>query len=157
MSLHVGELNALPSQHAEGIFLSFLGSRQFAALMCQYRPFSSVEEIIEKAEHVYNRLLLAEWQTAFGAHLRIGQKGLEQKAAIANAAPALRNELIELVRDYEDKFGFKFLVFAPGKTAEELLAVCKSRINNAVLDEWVTGCRQAADICNFRIRSFFKE
>ena len=46
------------------------------------------------------------------------------------AADSVRDELDKVNRLYEEKFGFIFIVCATGKTAEEMLELCRERLNN---------------------------
>ena len=42
----------------------------------------------------------------------------------------MRAELAEKNREYEDRFGYVYLVCASGRTAEELLAILSDRLDN---------------------------
>lgn len=58
----------------------------------------------------------------------------EQEKVLA-ASQAIKDELINLGNDYLEKFSMKFLVSAKGKSANELLAILKERINNSEDEE----------------------
>jgi 2-oxo-4-hydroxy-4-carboxy-5-ureidoimidazoline decarboxylase len=72
---------------------------------------------------------------ALEAHPRIGERaaGDSQEAAWSrreqkNVSPD--TELVTINRAYEEKFGHVFLIFASGKSKEEILAAAKIRLNN---------------------------
>ena len=49
---------------------------------------------------------------------------------MTGADPAVLAELKQLNKEYEEKFGHVYLVFANGRPAEELLAILKERMRN---------------------------
>ena len=75
-----------------------------------------------------------EWLAAMGAHPRIGERGgadssREQSRAMQAPAPTLA-ELAAENRRYEERFGHVFLIFASGRTADEILGELRRRIRN---------------------------
>ena len=76
-----------------------------------------------------------DWQEAFAAHPRIGERSTsawsqaEQPAAL-DAGEEVQQKLDRLNREYEAKFGFIFIVFASGKSPEEVLQLMETRMNN---------------------------
>ena len=49
---------------------------------------------------------------------------------MTGADPEVLAELRQLNKEYDEKFGHVYLVFANGRPAEELLAILKERIRN---------------------------
>lgn len=111
--------------------------------MTAARLFANREELLEKADSVWQSLAAEDWLEAFRAHPKIG----EQKAAAAQseaaqewstqeqsgtqtAAAGTMSALAEGNREYEQRFGFIFIVCATGKTSEEMLAILKQRLQN---------------------------
>lgn len=84
----------------------------------------SKEEIIEAASFHGN---IGQGQKTLDANASKEQQEVfsSNKSGLAQAL----NELQSLGDDYHAKFGFKFLIFAQGRSAEELLAALKLRIN----------------------------
>jgi OHCU decarboxylase len=114
------------------------------------------------------RLDGADWLEAFRAHPKIGEtkaaakvseqerRWSEGEQARAQESPdATRAALAEANREYEERFGFIFIIRASGRTAEEILAALRARITN----ERDTELRVAADeqwnITELRLRKFF--
>jgi 2-oxo-4-hydroxy-4-carboxy-5-ureidoimidazoline decarboxylase len=72
---------------------------------------------------------------ALDGHPRIGAKAdnpssAREQARVADATDAVKAELAEKNRAYDDKFGYVYLVCASGRTAEELLAILTDRLDN---------------------------
>ena len=75
-----------------------------------------------------------EWLEAMKAHPRIGERGgaestREQSRAMA-APPEALTELAAENRRYEEKFGHLFLIYVSGRSAQEILAELRRRMNN---------------------------
>jgi 2-oxo-4-hydroxy-4-carboxy-5-ureidoimidazoline decarboxylase len=62
-------------------------------------------------------------------------------------------ELAYLNQVYEEKFGFRFVVFVAGRSREELLEVLRERIANTREEELETGIRELVAIAQDRWRS----
>jgi OHCU decarboxylase len=136
-------LNQLSPEQAENEFLKCCGSRRWAQELTAARPFSSIDEIFETSDRIWCSLEREDWLEAFRAHPKIG----EQKAAAAQTAQAhswsaqeqsglsaaameTKAALAEQNREYEQRFGFIFIVCATGKSAGEMLAILKERLRN---------------------------
>jgi 2-oxo-4-hydroxy-4-carboxy-5-ureidoimidazoline decarboxylase len=49
---------------------------------------------------------------------------------VAGADPAARAALIEANREYEERFGHVFLIFATGRTEADILGAARARLGN---------------------------
>jgi OHCU decarboxylase len=131
----LNELNELSADDAEREFLKCCGSPRWARFMTQRRPFDSLPDVLTAADEISRDLSDADWLEAFAAHPRIGERSMsawsqdEQEAAL-NAGADTQQKLAQRNLEYEDKFGFIFIVFATGKTPEEILALIDVRIEN---------------------------
>lgn len=84
-----------------------------------------------------DRLTDQEWLEAMKAHPRIGERGgeapklseQEQSRALQAPAETLAALAVEN-RRYEERFGHVFLIFASGRTAEEILSEVRRRMKN---------------------------
>jgi hydroxyisourate hydrolase len=137
----VDRLNALPPAEAEAAFLACCGSRAWARWMISRRPYRDTADLLETADRVWASLAPADWREAFAAHPRIGetkQDGEErfrrwsaaEQSGAAGADAAVRAELAEANRLYEQRFGHLFIVCASGKSAEEMLGLLRQRLGN---------------------------
>ena len=88
------------------------------------------------------------------AHPAIGQrKGLSARSASeqgTDADPAVLAELAYLNQVYEEKFGFRFVVFVDGRPKQEILEVLRGRIGRTEDEELDTGCRELIAIARDR-------
>jgi 2-oxo-4-hydroxy-4-carboxy--5-ureidoimidazoline (OHCU) decarboxylase len=91
---------------------------------------------------------------ALNAHPAIGQRaGLSARSASeqgSDADPAVLDELERLNAAYEDRFGFRFVVFVNRRSKAEILEVLRKRIENTPEEELDTGCRELVAIARDR-------
>jgi OHCU decarboxylase len=86
---------------------------------------------------------------ALAAHPRIGEPSPEQHGG----DPAVLTELVYLNQVYEEKFGFRFVVFVAGRPRSELLEVLRDRLANSREEELETGIRELVAIARDRWQS----
>ncbi|MDB4951944.1 MAG: Allantoicase [Gemmatimonadetes bacterium] len=146
-------LNALPADEADAEMRRCCGSPEWARRMAAARPFVSEEELLDAADATWDALPPEEWLAAFRAHPRIGERKAErpqagtaawsaqEQAGVGDADADTRAALAEANRAYEERFGWIFLVCATGRTAGEMLASARARLDNEPDDE----LRVAAD------------
>jgi len=98
-------------------------------------PYAGVDALLEQADRVLASLPDAEIDAALVGHPRIGgavdnPSSAREQAGVVGADGAIRAELADKNRAYEDKFGFVYLVCASGRSAEELLEKLTERMDN---------------------------
>ena len=114
---------------------------------------AETEDPLEHADDVIASLSEAEKIEALSAHPAIGAKGLSTRSAAeqgADSDPAVLTELAYLNRVYEEKFGFRFVVFVAGRPKREILKVLGERIGNTREEELETGLRELVAIARDR-------
>jgi OHCU decarboxylase len=129
------EFNALPADEARAALLSCCGSRRWVQAVEQARPFATLAALLSEVDDVEQGLAADDWLEAFAAHPRIGERSASpwsqsEQAAALNAASAVQQQLAQANRTYEDKFGFIFIVFASGKSPEQMLGLLHDRMDN---------------------------
>lgn len=149
------ELNGLDHAAAERELLRCCGSTRWAAALVGRRPFRDLEEVMRVAEETWWKLEGGDWLEAFSHHPRIGDRaegfaGDEQAAARSASAETLRR-LAEMNRAYERKFGHVFLIFATGRTADEMLAHLERRLANDPARELAVAAAEQARITRLRL------
>ena len=76
---------------------------------------------------------------ALGTHPRIGQRvNVSERSAREQGSdedPALLAALARLNKTYEQKFGFRFVVFVDGRPRAEILSVMRQRLQHAREEE----------------------
>jgi 2-oxo-4-hydroxy-4-carboxy-5-ureidoimidazoline decarboxylase len=106
------------------------------------------EDPLEAADDVIAELSEAEQAEALAAHPRIGEPSDEQ----SGAEPEVLAELEELNRAYEERFGFRFVVFVAGRSRAELVHVLRERLERSREEELATGLRELVAIAKDRWR-----
>jgi hypothetical protein len=110
---------------------------------------AETEDPLERAEEIALGLDEADQVDALAAHPRIGEPSPEQHGS----DPAVLTELAYLNQVYEEKFGFRFVVFVAGRSRTEVLDVLRSRIGNEREEELDSGIRDLVAIAQDRWRS----
>lgn len=127
-------LNVLFGQAAARFFHTACASIAWVDEMIARRPFDSPDEVLSEAELAFDGLYEDDWLEAFAGHPRIGERGdatsKREQAGASSASQETIRELSDVNKRYEDKFGFTYIVYATGRTAEEMLAIAKDRLDN---------------------------
>ena len=139
----LARLNALPTAEAEAALLHCLGATRWARAMAARRPFRSRDELFTTADELCAELDRKDWLEAFSRHPKIGETRAaqetsaterrwseEEQSAASRAASETMAALAEANRAYFDRFGYIFIVCATGKSAEEMLALLRQRLQN---------------------------
>jgi hypothetical protein len=107
---------------------------------------ADLEDPLERAEEVALALDDGDKTAALAQHPRIGEPSPEQRGD----DPAVITELAYLNQVYEEKFGFRFVVFVAGRPRAELLAVLRERLERTPEEEVETGIRELVAIARDR-------
>jgi OHCU decarboxylase len=110
---------------------------------------ADLDDPLGRAEEVAVGLGDEDKVEALAAHPRIGEPSPEQHGG----DPAVLTELVYLNQVYEEKFGFRFVVFVAGRPRHEVLEVLRDRIANTRDEELETGIRELIAIAQDRWRS----
>ena len=115
---------------------------------------AELEDPLERAEEVVRALPEEEQLEALAAHPAIGARaGLSARSAAeqgSDANPAILSELAYLNQVYEEKFGFRFVVFVDRRPKAEILEVLRERIARTREEELETGVRELVAIARDR-------
>jgi OHCU decarboxylase len=158
-------LNSLLLDEAVQELMKCCGSRRWAELVAEQRPFHTIEQLIERAHAVWWSLNEQDWLEAFRAHPRIGEKKAattgsaqsqqwsgQEQAGVRDAAADTVDSLGRLNREYDAKFGHIFIVCATGKSSEEMLDLLRERLTNEAADELQIAAAEQSKITELRIR-----
>jgi OHCU decarboxylase len=156
-------LNALPDDEAAAAFLTCCGSTRWAREMARLRPFGSQADVHTSGAEVWLALDPADWDEAFRAHPRIGERkaapsqGAQAAAwsAQEQSAAAVEGDVAAALaagnRAYEERFGRIYIVCATGKTAAEMLAILRARLANDPATELRAAAAEQAKITRLRL------
>jgi 2-oxo-4-hydroxy-4-carboxy--5-ureidoimidazoline (OHCU) decarboxylase len=115
---------------------------------------AELEDPLSRAEDVLVALRYEDKLEALDAHPAIGQQaGLSARSAAEQADdtdPEVLDELTRLNAEYEERFGFRFVVFVNGRPKSEILEVLRERIGRTQEEELDTGCRELVAIARDR-------
>ena len=106
------------------------------------------EDPLGRARDVAQGLSEDEKAEALAAHPRIGERSPEQHGD----DPAVLAELAELNREYEERFGFRFVVFVNRRSRAEILPELRERLQNTREQELDTGLEALVSIAEHRWR-----
>jgi OHCU decarboxylase len=145
------------------------GAKRWASAMVASRPLGNVMALSETADRVWATMQEADWMEAFAGHPRIGERRAAHANAKSNAwskqeqssaADAAETILVEIAvgnARYEERFGFTYIVCATGKSAEEMLAILKWRLNSDRATELREAAEQQRQIMQIRLGKWLIE
>jgi 2-oxo-4-hydroxy-4-carboxy--5-ureidoimidazoline (OHCU) decarboxylase len=139
----------LPRQlNVEELSELFEGRTRFVELLAEREdPVGSAPEVIAE-------LTDAEKLEALNAHPAIGAKGLSARSAEeqgADADPVVQTELAYQNQVYEEKFGFRFVVFVNRRSKAEILEGLAERLERTREEELETALGELVAIARDRL------
>jgi len=136
-------LNSLTADDAAKELLQCCGSKRWAKEMATARPYPNEEALLAKAHDFWWSLDRSDWLEAFRSHPKIGEKKAadkvsaqsqqwsgQEQSGVANASQNTVDTLAALNDDYDQKFGFIFIICATGKTSDEMLSALRERLQH---------------------------
>jgi len=121
--------------------------------------------LIAESERVWWLLAPGDWLEAFHSHPKIGERKAaaptaaeaqrwseDEQSGVRNSAQQTIDALAQLNREYEEKFGYIFIVCATGKSSEEMLAILRERLGNGREEELRNAAAEQAKITELRLR-----
>jgi len=123
-------------------------TRLVEKLVGQDDPLGSAREIVATLSE-------QEKLEALNAHPAIGARKLSARSAAeqgADADPVVLTELAYLNQVYEEKFGFRFVVFVNRRPKVEILNVLRERLERTREEELDTGVEELVAIAEDRWR-----
>ena len=157
-------LNSLAADEAELEFGKCCGSINWARRMTSERPFANSNQLVTLADRIWWSLEPVDWLEAFASHPKIGDKkaarateaeaqkwAAQEQSGAANASDETTRLLADLNREYEEKFGYIYIVCATGKSSEEMLAILRERLPNDAETELRIAAREQSRITKLRL------
>jgi len=122
------------------------------------RRLAETDDPLGQARRIAAELTEDEKLEALNAHPAIGRRGgLSARSAAeqgADADPEVLEELARLNAEYENRFGFRFVVFVNRRPKAEILEVLRARITRSRPEELDTAVEELVAIAEDRWRSF---
>ena len=131
-------MHDLPRQLSENELAElFEGHTRLVAQLAQLEdPLGQARKVLADAPE-------DEQIEALGTHPRIGQRvNISEQAALEQGSdedPVLLAAPAKLNKTYEQKYGFRFVVFVDGRPRAEILSVLRQRMQNSRHEELAAG------------------
>lgn len=141
--MSLDQLNGASADEVAGLLRQCCTCEAWIERVVQQRPFASAQELQRTADRAWIDLAEGDYLQAFEGHPKIGDinslqakyantKALAagEQSAVDNAGEDVIAALAQGNSEYEQKFGFIFIVCATGKSAGEMLALLQARLPN---------------------------
>ena len=151
---------------ARALLMRCCGSARWVDAMLARRPFRDDATLLSAARDVWFSLDTSDWREAFSHHPKIGDRDAlrtrfaatrslseREQSGVSGAGDDVLEALAEGNAAYERRFGFIFIVCATGKTAEEMLGLLRSRIDNDPTREIQIAAAEQAKITALRLEA----
>jgi OHCU decarboxylase len=142
----IEELNAVSrDEFARALRPLFEAADPLAHALFAARPYASYGELLDKAAAIVNQLPLEQQIEVINAHPRIGadaalvreastqsyrEQGYADEAGLdPEEVRRTYEQLAELNRTYEQRFGFRFVVFVNRRPKAEIVRVLRERLH----------------------------
>jgi 2-oxo-4-hydroxy-4-carboxy-5-ureidoimidazoline decarboxylase len=120
--------------------------------------------LLDAAELAWADLAPLDWAEALQGHPRIGESGGSAPAASEREQQGVRaagSDVLERLaqenRRYETRFGHVFLIAAAGKSADEILAALRARMDNDPVTEARVAAAELRSIARLRLARMMSE
>jgi 2-oxo-4-hydroxy-4-carboxy-5-ureidoimidazoline decarboxylase len=150
----IGELNRMSGPaFRDALRPLFEAAEPLAATLEHDRPYASYTLLLDQAESVLARLPESDQAQVLNAHPRIGARVMSALSAREQGPPEpeLEAELARLNDAYEQRFGFRCVVFVNGRPKAAILPVLRQRLRGTRSAELATGCREMLAIARDRL------
>jgi allantoicase len=157
-------LNHLPAGVAQRELLQCCGSTAWARQVVARRPYATRSALEVAADEVWRALGSADQLEAFSAHPALGGQHAQtpqsataqawssnEQSGVAAASQPRLDRLAALNETYRAKFGFIFIAFASGRSADELLVLLEERLGNTREQELANAASAQQQITRLRL------
>ena len=158
------DLNNLNRDKFVSLFgVIFEKTQWIAEKLFDHKPFKNKEDLINKMFQIYESTQKNEVLVILKSHPKLAvEKNLtkhsseeQSNANLKNCTDEEYNEFKRLNNEYEEKFGFPFIIAVKGKNKIEILNNFRQRINNDIELEFSEAKSQVKKIAQFRLDELF--
>lgn len=159
------ELNHLPIQTLKEALQKCCGASNWINKMAQAFPINDLESLLGRAEKEWDDCAAEDWKEAFTHHPKIGdidslakkfaataQWASGEQQAVNTATQEVLTQLANANSNYENKFGYIFIICASGKTAEKMLQLLQERLGNSPATEIKIAMKEQNKITQLRLQ-----
>ena len=130
------------------------GSTPLAEKVRAGGPYHSTDDVIARMRAMLPTLTESEKVATLNAHPRIGENaGRLSARSLQEQGRDAQPELDRLNAEYEQRFGFRFVVFVNRRPKAEIVEVLRQRLRRSREQELEDGLRAIVDIAEDRFRS----
>ena len=166
--------NQLPVEEAINAILPCCGCKAWARGMAARRPLIDEAALLAASDKVCDTLSQSDWMEVFDSHPRIGESrpshppqvhssqaqsvewsALEQ-GKVSGADAEAKTALADANQEYERRFHRTFIVCATNKSAPEILAILRRRLNNDLETEFKEAAEQQRQITRIRLKKWLQ-
>jgi 2-oxo-4-hydroxy-4-carboxy-5-ureidoimidazoline decarboxylase len=157
----VGRLDAMPAAEAAAALTACCASPAWVRAVLAGRPYRSPAALRSAVAAAFDGLSWPEIEAALAAHPRLGERAAgadrsaawsrREQAGVGAGTDAERAALAAGNRAYERKFGRVYLACATGRSAAELVALLRSRLDNDEATERAVVRRELRAITELRL------
>lgn len=157
-------LNALDDTAAGEQLRKCCGAEAWVTAMVSQRPFADGAAVRACAERCFDELAPDAWIAAFNSHPRIGdlnslrmrlagnkQWSAGEQAGMSAADETTIQRLADGNQEYDERFGYPFIVCATGKSAAEMCAMLYQRLENEPSAEMAIAAEEQRKITRLRL------
>jgi 2-oxo-4-hydroxy-4-carboxy-5-ureidoimidazoline decarboxylase len=166
-----GALDGVPDDELRARLRSCCAAGAWAERVMGGRPYASEAALLAESDHATFALDGDDLAEALAGHPRIGERASSahgsdrrsadwsrgEQAGVTGAGTGVLDELAAANGAYEERFGHVYLVCASGRSADELLAVCRARLANDPETERGVVLQELAKINQLRLDKLLTE
>jgi len=166
--MKISEFNLLDRKEKNILLKQCCGSKTWIDKMLEERLPEQREKLLKLAEQKWYDSSEEDWKEAFLHHPKIGDKealrkkfsndrfaGTEQ-SSVGTASDETLEALAKANKEYEEKFGYIFIVCATDKSANEMLDIIQSRLPNDPQKEIKIAMEEQNKITKLRLQKLFE-
>lgn len=164
----VDEFYSFPEEVRRQELLKCCGSTRWVERMLRQPVAENLSELQSQAEQAWSECDQLDWKEAFSHHPKIGdiesltkkfaataQWASGEQASVQSASPEVIEALAAGNEEYEEKFGFIFIVCATGLRADEMLEMLEDRMRNDPEVEIRIAAYEQMKITQLRLQKLF--
>ncbi len=129
----MNRFNTAPADDLRPLLTDCLAVPRWADMVLAERPYASRADLLSSAESFATELTPDELHAAMAGHPRIGERrdgDAFSRTEQSGVDASLAEQLQAANQRYEERFGHIYLVFASGRSGEELLSILAARLAN---------------------------
>lgn len=164
----ISEFDKMDINSRKELLFNCCGSTGWVKAMLEIFPVEDLVDLLEYAEEKWFDCNPADWLEAFEHHPKIGdfhsmihtftnitEWTTKEQAGVQDSSAEMLEKLRIANEAYEETFGYMYIVFATGKSAQEILANLNERLLNDPEDELMIAAGEQDKITKLRLKKLF--